>query len=86
MTPAVAWWAMRVGPGRSPVWQIALAHAAGAAVALGFHAVGNVAAFRLAGLPAEWTLTDVQTHYTLRAHVNLVAYALVVAATWARSV
>lgn len=83
MTPAVAWGALRLAPGRAAPWQIAVGHAAGAAVALGFHAVGNVAAFRLAGLPAEWTLTDVQTHYTLRAHVNLVAYALVVAATWA---
>ncbi|MEM1057352.1 MAG: histidine kinase [Bacteroidota bacterium] len=83
MTPAVAWLALRMAPGRAPVWQIGVAHAAGGALALGFHAVGNVAAFQLAGLPAEWTLTDVQTHYTLRAHVNAVAYALVVAATWA---
>ena len=83
MTPAVAWLAVRMAPGRAPIWQIAVAHAGGAALALGFHAVGNVAAFRLAGLPAEWTWTDVQTHYALRAHVNAVAYALVVAATWA---
>lgn len=83
MTPAVGWLALRFAPGRASAWQIALAHSGGAALALGFHAVGNVAAFRLAGLPAEWTLTDIQTHYTLRAHVNLVAYALVVAATWA---
>ena len=83
MTPAVAWLALRFAPGRVPVWQLVVAHGLGAALALGFHAVGNVAAFQIAGLPAQWTLGDIQTHYALRAHVNAVAYALVVAGTWA---
>ena len=83
MTPAVAALAKRFAPGHAPVWQIAAAHVAGAALALGFHAVGNVAAFQLAGLPARWTVGDIEAHYQLRAHVNAVAYALVVAATWA---
>lgn len=83
MTPAVAWLAMRFGPGKAPVWQIVAAHAAGGALALGFHAVGNVAAFQIAGLPAQWTVGDIQTHYALRAHVNAVAYAAIVAGTWA---
>ena len=83
MTPAVAWLALRVAPGRAPVWRIVAAHAAGGALALGFHAVGNVAAFQVAGLPAQWTVSDIGTHYALRAHVNAVAYAAIVAGTWA---
>ena len=83
LTPPVAALARRWAPGQAPVWQLAVVHAGGAALALGAHAVGNVAAFQLAGLPAAWTVTDVSTHYALRAHVNAVAYALIVAATWA---
>jgi signal transduction histidine kinase len=82
LTPPVAMLAQRWAPGRAPAWQIAAVHLAGGALALGAHAVGNVAAFRFAGLPAAWTVADLSTHYALRAHVNAVAYALVVASTW----
>ena len=81
LTPPVVWLAARVGP-QEPVWQIVTAHVAGAAVALGVHAAGNVAAFRFAGLPSDWTLATFETHYALRFPVNVVAYGLIVASTW----
>lgn len=83
LTPAVVALAARFAPGRAPAWQIAVALAAGASAALAAHALGNVAAFRLAGLPSDWTWGTFQTHYALRFHVNVVAFGLVVAATWA---
>ena len=82
LTPPVVWLAARVGPG-APVWQTVGAHVTGAAVALAAHALGNVAAFRLAGLPSDWTWATFETHYALRFPVNVVAYGLIVAATWA---
>ena len=82
LTPPVAMLAARFAPGRAPRWQIAGALLAGGALALGAHAVGNVAAFHLADLPAAWTLDTVATHFSLRAHVNALAFGLVVAATW----
>lgn len=83
LTPPVVWLAARVEPGTAPAWQTVGAHAAGAAAALAAHALGNVAAFRLAGLPSDWTWATFETHYALRFPVNVVAYGLVVAATWA---
>ncbi len=82
LTPPVVALAARVGPG-TPPWQIVAVHAAGAAAALAVHAVGNVAAFRVAGLPSDWTWGTFETHYALRLPVNVVAYGLVVASTWA---
>ncbi|PAP77990.1 hypothetical protein BSZ37_16855 [Rubrivirga marina] len=83
LTPPVVWLAARVEPGTAPVWQVVGAHIVGAAAALAVHALGNVAAFRLAGLPSDWTWGTFETHYALRFPVNVVAYGLVVAATWA---
>ncbi|MEM0961889.1 MAG: histidine kinase [Bacteroidota bacterium] len=83
LTPPVVALAARFGPGTAAPWQIVAVHAAGAAIALGAHALGNVTAFRLAGLPSDWTWATFETHYGLRFHVNVVAYGLVVAATWA---
>ena len=83
LTPAVVALAARFVPGRAPAWQIALALGVGGAVALAAHALGNVAAFRLGGLPSDWTWGTFETHYALRFHVNVVAFGLVVAATWA---
>ena len=83
LTPAVVALAARVGPAKSSVGRIVAVHAGGAALALAAHALGNVAAFRLAGLPSDWTWGTFQTHYALRFHVNLVVYGLIVAATWA---
>ena len=81
-TPVVAL-AARFAPGRASVPGLVAAHVAGAAAALAVHALGNVAAFRLGGLPADWTWGTFQTHYGFRLPVNVVAYGLVVAATWA---
>ncbi|WP_412067110.1 sensor histidine kinase [Rubrivirga sp. IMCC43871] len=82
LTPPVVWLATRVGPDAG-LARIAGAHTVGAALALGVHAFGNVVAFRLAGLPSDWTWATFQTHYGLRFPVNVVAYGLIVAATWA---
>lgn len=83
LTPAVWMLAARFGPGRAPVWQILAVHAAGAALALGAHSLGNVAAFRVAGLPSDWTWGTFETHYALRFHINVIAYGVIVAGTWA---
>ncbi|MEM1116097.1 MAG: histidine kinase [Bacteroidota bacterium] len=83
LTPAVVALAARFVPGRAPSWQIVAALVAGGALALAAHALGNVAAFRLGGLPSDWTWGTFETHYALRFHVNVVAFGLVVAATWA---
>ncbi|GAB5534526.1 MAG: histidine kinase [Rubricoccaceae bacterium] len=83
LTPAVWMLAARFAPGRAPVWKIVVVHAAGAALALGAHALGNVAAFRIAGLPSDWTWGTFETHYQLRFHVNVIAYGVIVAGTWA---
>lgn len=82
LTPPVMMLAQRWAPGEAPVWQLAAVHLGGAALALGAHAVGNVAAFQIAGLPAAWTFADISTHYTLRAHVNGIVYALIAVSTW----
>ena len=83
LTPAVWRLATRFGPGRAPVGQVAAAHLGGAALALALHALGNVAAFRIAGLPSDWTWGTFETHFALRFYVNALAYATVVAAAWA---
>ncbi|MEO0559938.1 MAG: histidine kinase [Bacteroidota bacterium] len=83
LTPAVWMLAARFAPSRAPVWQIVAVHIAGATLALGVHALGNVAAFRVAGLPSDWTWGTFETHYSLRFHVNVIAYGVVVAGTWA---
>ncbi|MGB3542689.1 sensor histidine kinase [Rubrivirga sp.] len=82
LTPPVVALASRVGPSTAPAWQIVAVHAIGATLALAAHSIGNVAAFRIAGLPSDWTWGTFETHYGLRFHVNVVSYALVVAATW----
>ena len=83
LTPAVWMLATRFGPGRASVGQIVAAHLGGAALALALHALGNVAAFRVAGLPSDWTWGTFETHFALRFYVNALAYATVVAAAWA---
>ena len=82
MTPAVVALAARLEPGRAAPWRIAAGLAAGGALALAVHALGNVAAFRLAGLPSDWTWGTFETHYALRAPVNVFAFGFVVVATW----
>ena len=83
LTLPVAVLAARFAPGRAPVPVLAAVHLAGFAVAAGVHAAGNVAVFRWAGLPSDWSWATFQTHYALRVHVNALAYGLVVAGTWA---
>ncbi len=83
LTPPVAWLAAQTRPDRLSTGGVAAAHAVGACVALGAQAAGNVAAFRVGGLPAAWTWETVGTHVELRLPVNLLAYALLVAAVWA---
>lgn len=83
LTPAVVEVAARNEPGRVAGGRIALVLAGTGALALAAHALGNVAAFRIGGLPSDWTWGTFETHYTLRFHVNVVAFGLIVAATWA---
>ncbi len=83
LTPPVVALAAQFAPEETAPWLLVPIHLAGAAGALTLHALGNVAAFRLAGLPSDWTWTTFETHYALRFHVNVVAYGLIVAATWA---
>ena len=83
LTPAVVALAARLEPGRAPAPRIVAGLVVGGALALAAHALGNVAAFRLAGLPSDWTWGTFETHYALRFHVNVLAFGLVVAATWA---
>ncbi|MDX1420124.1 MAG: histidine kinase [Rubricoccaceae bacterium] len=82
LTPLIVVVARRFRPGRAAWPVLAGAHTAGALGLLGLHALGSVAVFAIAGLPAEASWAVFWTHYTIRFHVNVVAYALAVAAVW----
>ncbi|NNF58533.1 MAG: histidine kinase [Rhodothermaceae bacterium] len=82
LTPLVLVLARRFAPGRASVATLIPVHAAGLVGLLGLHALGSVAVFAIAGLPADWTWGTFWTHYTIRFHVNALAYGLAVAVVW----